>query len=141
MLLSTVGYRSTVVITTATMAMITVIRGCGCQLPPTAQPRVMLAYQVREGSTYGRWGILSLWDSVFRSCLCLWSCRSSLPPPPSSSSSSPYTSTAADLTLRAGDPGWGNLLTSVALPLPAEFRVWGNLGDFIRVSSHQSKLY
>lgn len=63
MLLSTVGYRSTIVITTATMVMITVIRGCGFQLPPRAQPRVMLAYQVREGSTYGRWGIPGIGQS------------------------------------------------------------------------------
>ena len=63
MLLSTVGYRSTIVITIATMAMITVIRGCGCQLPTTAPPRVMLAYQVREGSTYGRWGIPGIGQS------------------------------------------------------------------------------
>lgn len=63
MLLSTVGYRSTIVITTATMAMITVIRGCGFQLPPRAQPRVMMTYQVREGSTYGRWGIPGIGQS------------------------------------------------------------------------------
>lgn len=52
------------------MVMITVIRGFGFQLPPGAQPRVMLACQGREGKVGHLWdsralGMLSLWDPFF----------------------------------------------------------------------------
>lgn len=47
MLLSTVGYTGTIIITTATKVMITVIRRCGFPLPG-----VRLACQVRERGTH-----------------------------------------------------------------------------------------
>lgn len=133
MLLSTVGYRSTIIITTATMVMITVIRDCGFQFPPGAQPRVTLACQVREGGTYKQVGHLWDWPEIWTGFLHRIpssgpDCVSHLLPPPSSFFS-PHTSASTDLTLRSGDPGRGNLLFGVALPmyllLPTGFRVWG----------------
>lgn len=130
MLLSTVGYTGTIIITTATKVMITVIRCCGFPLPG-----VKLACHVGERGTHASGSSLGLaraWPYF------LWGV-----PPPSLLSPClppPFTLDWGPGSQERVTPPFPNIC-SINL-LSADFWVLGDLGDFlIGLPSHQSELY